>query len=180
MQAFIERIILYSRFILVVFYLGLAAALAIFAVSFVMKLAQFGMGVMGMDDTRVLLSLLVLIDKALVAGLVVMVMLSSYENFVGTFDKELKQDSPSWLGRLDPGSLKIKVAAAIVAISSVHLLQVFMDMQNYTEQQIFWKTIIHLAFIVSALLLGVLDRMTVIWRERDATAIAPRKSEGHP
>jgi len=170
MQAFIERVILYSRFILVVFYVGLAAALAIFALSFVLKLYGFGAAILQLDDTQVLLSLLVLIDKALVAGLVVMVMLSSYENFVGRFDQELKQDSPSWLGRLDPGSLKIKVAAAIVAISSVHLLQVFMNMSAYTDQQIFWKTVIHIVFILSALFLGILDRITAIWADRKVTA----------
>ena len=79
-----------------------------------------------MDETQILMAMLVLIDKALVASLIVMVMLSSYENFVGRFDAGIREDSPTWLGRLDPGSLKIKVAATIVAISSINLLQSFL------------------------------------------------------
>jgi uncharacterized protein (TIGR00645 family) len=161
-QAFIERIILYSRFILVVFYIGLAVALAIFAVSFIAKLYQIGLTSLGMSETDILLAMLVLIDKALTAGLIVMVMLSSYENFVGSFQSTLKEDSPAWLGRLDPGSLKIKVAASIIAISSVHLLQVFMNMRAYNDSEILWKTIIHTVFLVSALALGVLDRISFV------------------
>jgi uncharacterized protein (TIGR00645 family) len=161
-QAFIERVILYSRFILVVFYVGLAVALAIFAVSFILKLYQIGVASIGMSETDMLLSMLVLIDKALTGGLIVMVMLSSYENFVGSFQSTLKEDSPSWLGRLDPGSLKIKVAASIIAISSVHLLQVFMNMSAYTQTEILWKTIIHTVFLGSALALGFLDRISFI------------------
>ena len=164
MQNFIERIILCSRYILIAFYVGLGVALAMFAVTFFNKLYHMGLAVMEMNDTDILLSMLVLIDKSLVAGLIVMVMLSSYENFVGRFDAELASDKPSWLGRLDPGSLKIKVAASIIAISSVHLLQVFMNMSAFTDQQIMWKTILHLVFLVSALLLGFLDRLTALWQ----------------
>jgi uncharacterized protein (TIGR00645 family) len=91
-----------------------------------------------------------------------MVMLSSYESFVGSFQSTLKEDSPAWLGRLDPGSLKIKVAASIIAISSVHLLQVFMNMSAYSETQILWKTIIHTVFLFSAIALGVLDRISFV------------------
>ena len=161
-QALIERVILYSRFILVVFYIGLAVALGIFAVSFIAKLYSIALTSLGMTETDMLLAMLVLIDKALTAGLIVMVMLSSYENFVGSFQSALKEDSPQWLGRLDPGSLKIKVAASIIAISSVHLLQIFMNMKAYSSEEILWKTIIHVVFLFSALALGLLDRVSYI------------------
>lgn len=160
-QSFIERVILYSRFILVVFYVGLAVALAIFAAAFIFKLYGISLKALWMSETELLLSMLMLIDKALTAGLIVMVMLSSYENFVGSFQSDLKEDSPTWLGRLDPGSLKIKVAASIIAISSVHLLQVFMDMKAYSSTEILWKTIIHTVFLLSALALGFLDQLSL-------------------
>lgn len=160
----IERLILTSRYILVVFYVGLAIALGVYALNFILKLYRTTLASFTMSDTDLLLAMLVLIDGALVASLIVMVMLSSYENFIGRFDDATRADSPSWLGRLDPGSLKIKVAAAIIAISSVHLLQVFMNTPAYTEKQLLWKTLIHLAFIVSAIALGYLDKMSVTFK----------------
>jgi uncharacterized protein (TIGR00645 family) len=106
-----------------------------------------------------LLAMLALIDGALVASLIVMVMISGYENFVSSFDENNGQERLSWIGKLDAGSLKIKVASAIVAISSIHLLQAFMNIGNFTSEQLLWLTIIHMVFVASALLLGVLDRM---------------------
>lgn len=160
LQGAVERVILYSRFLLVVFYVGLAVALGAFAVSFVVKLGVMLPQSIHMDETEILMAMLVLIDKALVASLIVMVMLSSYENFVGRFDAGIREDSPSWLGRLDPGSLKIKVAATIVAISSINLLQSFLTTAGSSDREIMWKTIMHLVFLVSALVLGILDRIT--------------------
>jgi uncharacterized protein (TIGR00645 family) len=160
LQSAVERVILYSRFLLVVFYIGLAVALAAFALSFVIKLGVLLPQTISMDETQILMAMLVLIDKALVASLIVMVMLSSYENFVGRFEDGIREDSPTWLGRLDPNSLKIKVAATIVAISSINLLQTFLTVTEQTEREIFWKTLVHMVFVVSALALGVLDRIT--------------------
>jgi uncharacterized protein (TIGR00645 family) len=105
-----------------------------------------------------ILAMLSLIDAALVASLLVMVMISSYENYVSRFDNAATE--LSWLGKLDAGSLKIKVASSIVAISSIHLLQIFLNLAKYTEDQIRWATIMHLTFVVSALLLAVVDRIS--------------------
>lgn len=157
-QDTIEYIILASRYLLVVFYVGLAAALAVYAMSFVYKLYKTSL--IALEGEDLILPMLVLIDAALVSGLVVMVMLSSYENFVSRFDTTATDDSPDWLRRLDPGSLKVKVATAILTISAVQLLQVFLDMEKFTDKQIFWKVMIHLVFIASALALAVLDRLT--------------------
>ena len=157
-QDLIERIILASRYLLVIFYIGLAAALAVYAASFVFKLYKTIM--VAMDGTDMVMPMLELIDGALVSGLIVMVMLSSYENFVSRFDDSATEDSPDWIRRLDPGSLKVKVATAILTISAVQLLQVFLDMEKFTEKQIYWKIVIHVVFIGSALALAVLDRIT--------------------
>jgi uncharacterized protein (TIGR00645 family) len=154
----IESIILASRWLLVAFYLGLGVALAVYAVSFGKKLYEFIANVMVLDDTDTILKMLGLIDAALVASLVVMVIISGYENFVSRFDEH--EGEVHWLGTIDVGSLKIKVASTIVAISSIHLLQVFLNSQTYTDQQLMWLTIMHLAFVVSALILAYIDRLT--------------------
>jgi uncharacterized protein (TIGR00645 family) len=160
-QTAIERIILYSRYILVVFYIGLAVALAIYAVSFifeVLHLAELAFFTPG--NKNMIMPVLELIDGALVSGLIVMVMLSSYENFVGSFSDDSLDDSPEWLRRLDPGSLKVKVATALLTISAVKLLQVFMDREQFTDADIFWKVVIHVVFIASAVFLALLDRIS--------------------
>ena len=157
LELLVERIILSSRWLLVVFYLGLAVALAIYAVSFVVKLYHVGEIVLTASPAEMILSMLALIDAALVASLVVMVMISSYENFVGRFDEA--DDEVSFLGKLDAGSLKIKVASSIVAISSIHLLQIFLNADQYTDGKLMWFTIIHIAFVISAVMLGYLEKM---------------------
>ena len=158
LELFIERLILSARWILVVFYVGLAAALAIYAVSFLYKLAKVAGEVLLLDEADMILAMLGLIDAALVASLIVMVMISGYENFVSRFDGAGNEEI-SWLGKLDAGSLKIKVASSIVAISSIHLLQIFLNTQQYSGTQLMWATLMHLAFVVSALLLGFLEQI---------------------
>jgi len=154
----VESIILASRWLLVVFYLGLAAALAIYALSFGKKLFEFALTVMELNDTDTILKMLGLIDAALVASLLVMVIISGYENFVSRFDQH--DGEVHWLGTIDVGSLKVKVASTIVAISSIHLLQVFLNSSTYTTAQLMWLTIMHMAFVLSALLLAYIDRLT--------------------
>ncbi len=105
-----------------------------------------------------ILAMLGLIDAALVASLIVMVMISGYENFVSRFDEA--NDEVSFLGKLDAGSLKIKVASSIVAISSIHLLQVFLNANQYDNWKLALLTLIHIAFVVSALMLGVLEKLS--------------------
>lgn len=164
-QTTIERIILYSRYLLVIFYIGLAFALLIYAISFIFEVVHVAEIALFPPEEKngefsMVMPILELIDGALVSGLIVMVMLSSYENFVGSFGDEALHDSPAWLRRLDPGSLKVKVATALLTISAVKLLQVFMDREAYTDSDIFWKVIIHLVFIASAVFLALLDRIT--------------------
>ncbi len=163
MELLIERLILASRWILVVFYVGLGAALAVYAFSFVLKFLEIAAKVMVLSENDMILAMLSLIDAALVASLLVMVMISSYENFVGRFD-ESKTTELSWLGKMDSGSLKIKVASSIVAISSIHLLQVFLNINQYIGpdgymSKVMWLTILHVTFILSAVMLGYLEKI---------------------
>ena len=159
LEIFVERIILASRWLLVVFYIGLAIALMLYAVSFGVKLWKFTTHITSSDEAEAILDMLGLIDAALVASLVVMVIISGYENFVSKFDEE---DKVHWLGEIDANSLKIKVASTIVAISSIHLLQIFLNVDKYTGEKLMWYTIIHIAFVVSALFLAFIDRVTAM------------------
>lgn len=147
-----------ARWLLVIFFGGLGLALLVYAISFIVKFINVASNVFTYDEAEMILAMLSLIDAALVASLLVMVMISSYENYVSRFDDQ-KHDL-SWLGKLDAGSLKIKVASSIVAISSIHLLQVFLNAPQYDNYKIMWFTILHLTFVVSALLLALVDRIS--------------------
>jgi len=157
LEHLVESVILASRWLLVVFYLGLAIALGLYALSFLRKLYDFTIKVMVVEETDAILKMLALIDAALVASLVVMVIISGYENFVSRFDNA--DSEVSFLGKIDAGSLKIKVASTIVAISSIHLLQIFLNIASYTDNQVMWLTIMHMAFVFSALFLAYIDRV---------------------
>jgi uncharacterized protein (TIGR00645 family) len=154
----IERLIMAARWILVVFYGGLGLALIVYAFSFILKFVNVASHVFDYDESEMILAMLSLIDAALVASLLLMVMISSYENYVSRFENAVTE--LSWLGKLDAGSLKIKVASSIVAISSIHLLQIFLNLAQYSDLQIMWATILHITFVVSALLLAVVDRIS--------------------
>ncbi len=165
----IESIILASRWLLVVFYLGLTVALGLYCISFVRKLWEYFSKVMVLEETDAILKMLSLIDASLVASLVVMVIISGYENFVSRFDNVSEGDAElTWLGKIDAGSLKIKVASTIVAISSIHLLQIFLNANQYTSDKMMWLTIIHMAFVFSALLLAYIDKV-IVGKSKQAT-----------
>lgn len=159
-EALIERAILGARWILIIFYFGLAFALALYGVSFIYKCVKLTVSLFTLTDNEVILAMLGLIDACLVASLMVMVMLTGYENYVSRLEQEDAAEL-SWLGKIDTGSLKVKIASAIVAISSIHLLQVFLNATQYDNQKIMWTTLIHLAFVVSALTLALVDRIAV-------------------
>jgi uncharacterized protein (TIGR00645 family) len=169
LEHLVESVILASRWLLVVFYLGLTIALGLYALSFLRKLYDFTIKVMIVDETDAILKMLALIDAALVASLVVMVIISGYENFVSRFDNA--DSEVSFLGKIDAGSLKIKVASTIVAISSIHLLQIFLNIASYTDSQVMWLTIMHMAFVFSALFLAYIDRvMSMTKKDKGSSA----------
>lgn len=103
--------------------------------------------------------MLCLVDITLVGGLIVMMMFTGYENFVSRLDLEDHDDKLTWLGKLDASSLKNKVAASIVAISSIHLLKIFMNTENIGNDKIKWYLFIHITFVLSAFAMGYLDKL---------------------
>ena len=159
-ERFIERLLFASRWLLAPLYLGLALGLIALGVKFFQEAFHAVLGAIAMPEQDLVLIVLALIDITLVGSLIVMVMFSGYENFVSRIDAASEKDALGWLGKLDSGTLKLKVAASIVAISSIHLLRVFMKADETENDKIMWYVILHLTFVVSAVLLGVLDRMS--------------------
>src|SRR5450830_1428177 len=159
MERFIENTMYASRWLLAPIYLGLSLGLLILALKFFQEIIHVVPGIFSMLESDVILLLLSLIDMALVGGLLVM-MISGYENFVSQLDIDENKEKLNWLGTMDSSSLKMKVAASIVAISSIHLLRIFMDAKNVDPQHLMWYVIIHMTFVVSAFAMGYLDRLT--------------------
>ena len=159
LENLVEKTLFASRWLLAPLYVGLGVVLIGFTVVFVKELIHYIPLVLEGGETELVLASLALVDLALVASLVLMVMIAGYENFVSRIDVGATREKLSWLGKLDPGTLKVKVAASIVAISSIHLLKAFMNVREVPNDKLLWLVIIHLTFVVSALMLGVLDRL---------------------
>lgn len=155
----IERVLFASRWLLCPLYLGLAVVLIVLAIHFYSELAHLAVAALTLSDKDMIVGALSLVDLALVAGLIIMVMLSSYENFVSKMDLAQARASIAWLGKLDAGSLKLKVLASIVAISAVQLLKWYMELDTISNDKLLWMVVIHLTFVASALLMTVMDRL---------------------
>ncbi len=149
-----------SRWLLAPVYFGLSLALLALSIKFFQEIIHVLPNIFAIAEADLVLTLLSLIDMALVGGLLVMVMFSGYENFVSQLDISDDKEKLSWLGKMDSTSLKSKVAASIVAISSIHLLRVFMDAKNVPDNKLMWYVIIHLTFVLSAFVMGYLDKLT--------------------
>lgn len=159
MEKIIEKTLYASRWLLTPIYLGLALILIALAVKFFQEIFHVFSDIVAISESDLVLSILSLIDMTLVGSLIVMVMFSSYENFVSKIDLDEDDEKLDWLGKLDAGTLKLKVAASIVAISSIHLLQVFMGVTQIDNDKLQWYVIIHMTFVLSALLLAILDKI---------------------
>ncbi len=143
-------------------YFGLSLGLIALTIKFFQEIFHILPHIFSVSESDMILTLLSLVDMTLVGGLLVMVMFSGYENFVSQLDINEGKEKLSWLGKMDATSLKNKVAASIVAISSIHLLRVFMDAKNVPDNKLMWYVIIHLTFVLSAFVMGYLDRLTKV------------------
>ncbi|RXX63961.1 TIGR00645 family protein [Enterobacter cloacae] len=151
MERFFENAMYASRWILAPVYFGLSLALIALTIKFFQEILHVLPNIFSIAS---------LVDMTLVGGLLVMVMFSGYENFVSQLDIDARKEKLSWLGKMDATSLKNKVAASIVAISSIHLLRVFMDAKNVPDNKLMWYVIIHLTFVLSAFVMGYLDKIS--------------------
>jgi uncharacterized protein (TIGR00645 family) len=156
LERVMERAMLASRWLLAPIYLGLSLMLLALAIKFFQEVFHVLPHIFEIKEVDLILVALSLIDIVLIAGLIIMVMYSSYETFVGKLNVA-EHKRTGWLDKLDASSLKLKVAAAIVAISSIHLLKAFMNLESIGSDKLLWYVVIHLTFVVSALLMGIMD-----------------------
>ena len=161
MESLFEKLFYSARWILAPLFLGLSLALLALALKFFQEVWHVLPHVFELSESDLILSLLSMVDMGLVGGLIVMVMYSSYENFVSRLDLDEKDSERlGWLSKMDAGSLKNKVAASIVAISSIHLLRIFMNISTIENDKLLWYVIVHLTFVLSALVMCWIDLLT--------------------
>lgn len=164
-----------SRWLQLPLYLGLIVAQGVYVVLFIQELMHLvpvlwdpnaltqtaqTMGVQVVNkETVVMLMVLSLIDVVMISNLLIMVIIGGYETFVSRLDLEGHPDQPEWLSHVNANILKVKLATAIIGISSIHLLKTFISADAMTDKAMLWQTIIHLTFIVSAVCIAWIDRL---------------------
>jgi uncharacterized protein (TIGR00645 family) len=157
----IEAVVLNSRWLMAPFYLGLVVALAVLFLKFLRSLWEFVLHAPGARSTDTILEALGLIDITLVANLILIVVFSGYENFVSRIETGGQRNWPIWMTRIDFAGLKQKLLASIVAISAIHVLEAFLNIDTYFDTtKMTWMVAVLLAFVISALLLAISDRWT--------------------
>ena len=156
-ERLLENTMYASRWLLAPVYVGLSLALVALSIKFFRR-SRMSCPTFSIAEADLILTLLSLVDMALVGGLLVMVMFSGYENFVSQLD--ITEGKKAELAGQNGRHLaENKVAASIVAISSIHLLRVFMDAKNVPDNKLMWYVIIHLTFVLSAFVMGYLDKV---------------------
>ena len=176
----LPNLIFASRWLQLPLYLGLIVAQAVYVFHFWVELwhlVEAAMGdqqalksliksvgykegpVDGLNETIIMLVVLGLIDVVMISNLLIMVIVGGYETFVSRLNLESHPDQPEWLSHVNASVLKVKLATAIIGISSIHLLKTFINAENYTEKTLLWQTAIHLAFLLSALAVAAADRI---------------------
>lgn len=156
----LEKTMYASRWILAPIYAGMSLGLIALFFKFFEELYHLLPHLLDIGEDALVLKLLTLIDLSLVGSLLIIVMFSGYENFVSQLNLNDTTEKLNWLGTHDYGSLKVKLASSIVAISSIHLLKVFMDIEHTDNDKMMWYVIIHLTLVISAVMLGYLDKLT--------------------
>ncbi|MFM2423158.1 MAG: hypothetical protein RL291_1688 [Pseudomonadota bacterium] len=166
-QKTLSTLIFGSRWLQVPLYLGLIIAQCVYVVKFVKELWALLINAVTYTEQQIMLAVLVLIDVVMISNLLVMVIVGGYETFVSRLRLEGHPDQPQWLDHVNASVLKIKLAMAIIGISSIHLLKTFIEAGNigqpgakYTMEAVMWQTIIHCAFIASAIGIAYVDRLS--------------------
>lgn len=149
----------WSRWLQAPLYLGLIAAQGVYVYHFLHELWHLILHTTELGETEIMLVVLGLIDVVMIANLLVMVIVGGYETFVSRLRLEQHPDKPEWLSHVNAGVLKVKLAMALIGISSVHLLKSFINAPNMTETTLKWQVIIHVTFLLSALAMAATDRM---------------------
>ena len=158
-----------SRWLQLPLYLGLILAQCVYVYKFLKELTRLVLEATSFTEQQIMLIVLGLIDVVMIANLLVMVIVGGFETFVSRLNLAGHPDQPEWLSHVNASVLKIKLAMAIVGISSIHLLRTFIEAGNlgspnaaFTEAGIMWQTIIHTIFIISAIGIALVDRISTV------------------
>jgi uncharacterized protein (TIGR00645 family) len=159
MEKLLETMLFRSRWLLAPFYVGLILGILLLLAKFAEELWHLLVTLPAASGSDVIVGILALIDLSLVASLLIIIIFSSYENFVSKMDTGDNEDRPEWMGHVDFSDLKLKVIGSIVAISAIELLKSFIKVGDLTNEQLAWKVGIHLTFVVSGVLFALMDRL---------------------
>jgi uncharacterized protein (TIGR00645 family) len=155
----LPQLIFASRWLQLPLYLGLIVAQCVYVALFLKELWHLVTHTMTFTEQEIMLVVLGLIDVVMISNLLIMVIVGGYETFVSRLNLQDHPDQPEWLSHVNASVLKVKLATAIIGISSIHLLKTFINAENYTEKTLLWQTAIHLAFLLSALAVAAADRI---------------------
>ena len=154
----LEQLIFSSRWFLAPVYLALCVSLIVITIKVIQEMIHEIPMILSMEVSQVLVFVLHVLDLALVGNLVLMIIFAGYENFVSKIDSARQsEDKPSWMGKVDFSGMKLKLVASIVAISGINLLEAFLEPKSYTESELMWMVILHIVFVVSGVLLALMD-----------------------
>jgi uncharacterized protein (TIGR00645 family) len=153
-------LIFLSRWLQAPLYFGLIVAQGVYVYHFLVELYLLLRHASGIEETKIMLTVLGLIDVVMIANLLIMVIVGGYETFVSRLNLEGHPDQPEWLSHVNAGVLKVKLATALIGISSIHLLKTFIEAERLSDKVILWQVMIHLTFVVSAFMLAWTDRIT--------------------
>jgi uncharacterized protein (TIGR00645 family) len=158
-ERWLERLLFAGRWLMAPIYVGLVLILAAITVKFVEEIVLTLPTVLSMQERDLVLVVLSLIDLALLGSLTLMVAFAGYENFVSKMHTvKGHEDRPDWMGQVDFSGLKLKLISSIVAISAIHLLRTFLNVSAIAKEDVGWQLAIHIGFVVSGLLLALMDR----------------------
>src|ERR1700757_1072473 len=156
-----EYVLFNSRWLMMPFYVGLVVALAVMFLKFLRMLWEFILHAQGAKSSETILAVLALIDVTLVGNLILIVVFSGYENFVSRIDTSGNPSWPVWITKIDFAGLKQKLLASIVAISAIHVLEAFLNIDAaFDATRMTWLVAVHLVFVISAVLLALSDKLT--------------------
>jgi uncharacterized protein (TIGR00645 family) len=153
-----ESMVFASRWLQAIIYAGLIIGSGFYTYKFVRELIHICMTVHDVTESQFMLGILTLVDIAMVANLLVMVIIGGYSTFVGKMDVESKEKL-EWLDKVSAGTLKVKLAASLVGVSGIHLLQTFINIENKNPETIKWQVIIHAIFLVSTIGLAITEKI---------------------
>ena len=156
----LPALIFMSRWLQVPLYLGLIVAQAVYVFLFLKEVWHLLSHATSLDEISVMLAVLGLIDVVMISNLLIMVIVGGYVTFVSRLGIEGHPDEPEWLDHVNAGVLKVKLSMALISISSIHLLKTFINPDQHTTHAIMWQVIIHVSFLVSALVMAWVDRLT--------------------